>query len=366
MGIETRKADHIKISLEKDVSFKKSTWLEYVELIHQAASDLDPEDINTETEFLGRRFSHPFLIESMTGGTSVAEKINALLGEAASRFNIPMGVGSQRAGIVRPETAKTFRAAREHGPDAFLIGNIGAAQLVENGIEFAVKAVEMIDADALAIHLNPLQELVQPDGKAKSKNLFKTLQKLKNQLEVPIILKEIGCGLSREVVEAAEQAGVDAFDVAGAGGTNWTLIEMVRAEDVGDVEKKSLAEVFLEWGIPTAASLVEAVDATTKPVIASGGLRTGLDSAKCIALGASMSGLARPFLEPATKSADDVLAVLRRLSTELRTAMYLTGCRNVSELKKAPKVLLGPLRDWVCQRTIRGSRQRWIYLGCLF
>ncbi|MCS6784175.1 MAG: type 2 isopentenyl-diphosphate Delta-isomerase [Candidatus Caldarchaeum sp.] len=358
MGIEARKTDHIKLSLERDVSYKKTTWLEYVELVHVAAPEVDPEDVDTEVEFLGRRFSHPFVIESMTGGTSLAEKINASLGEAAARFKIPMGVGSQRAGIVKPETAQTFRTARDHGPDAFLIGNIGAAQLIENGVAFAQKAVKMIDADALAIHLNPLQEIVQPDGKARFRNFYTVLRRLKEEIAVPIILKEIGCGLSREVVETASEAGVDAFDVAGSGGTNWTLIEMMRADEVGASEKKSLAEVFLEWGIPTAAAVVEAVDATSRPVIASGGLRTGLDSAKALALGASMTGLARPFLEPATKSADEVLKVLNALSAQLRTAMFLTGSKNVGELKHAPKVVLGPLKEWISQRATRGSRQK--------
>ncbi|MEM0349481.1 MAG: type 2 isopentenyl-diphosphate Delta-isomerase [Candidatus Caldarchaeum sp.] len=357
MSIEARKSDHIKISLEKDVSFKKSTWLEYVELVHQAAPEIDPEDIQTETIFLGRRFSHPLIIESMTGGTSEAEKINANLGQAAAVFKVPMGVGSQRAGIVKPETVRTFRAARDHGPDAFLIGNIGAVQLVENGVEMGLKAVEMIDADALAVHLNPLQEIIQPDGKARFRNLSKTLEKLRKELSIPIILKEIGCGLSREVVAMADRVGLDAFDVAGSGGTNWTMIEMIRAEEMKDSEKRALAEVFLEWGIPTAAAVMEAVDTTTKPVIASGGLRTGLDAAKTLALGASMAGLARPFLKPATNSAEDVLATLSRLSNQLKTTMFLTGCKTVDELRNAPKVVMGPLREWAAQRLSRGSRQ---------
>ncbi|MCS6769239.1 MAG: type 2 isopentenyl-diphosphate Delta-isomerase [Candidatus Caldarchaeum sp.] len=356
MSIEARKSDHIKISLEKDVSFKKTTWLEYVELIHQAAPEIDPEDISTEVSFLGRRFSHPFIIESMTGGTAEAEKINGNLGEAAATFRIPMGVGSQRAGIVRPHTASTFRIARERGRDAFLIGNIGAAQLIENGVEIAFKAVKMIDADALAVHLNPLQELVQPDGKAKFRDLFKTISLLKKELSIPLILKEIGCGLSREVVVKGEEAGVDAFDVAGSGGTNWTLIEMFRAEESQAMDKKALAEVFLEWGIPTAASVLEAVSSTAKPVVASGGLRTGLDAAKALALGASMAGFARPVLKPATESEKQVVGKLMQLSTELRTAMYLVGCRTVEDLRKAPKVLLGPLHLWWNQRISHGSR----------
>ncbi|MEM0441182.1 MAG: type 2 isopentenyl-diphosphate Delta-isomerase [Candidatus Caldarchaeum sp.] len=358
MSIETRKADHIKISLERDVSFKKSTWLEYVELVHQAAPDFDPDEIDTSTVFLGEKFSHPFIIESMTGGTDLAEKINANLAEAAARFNIPMGVGSQRAGVVKPETAKTFRVARDHAPDVFLIGNIGAAQLVEKGLDFAFQAVKMIDANALAIHLNPLQEIVQPDGEPKFKNFYKILKSLKKSLPVPIILKEIGCGLSREIVVAADRAGVDAFDVAGSGGTNWTLIEMIRSEASQSTEKKSLAEVYLEWGIPTAAALIESVSVTSKPVIASGGLRTGLDSAKCIALGASMTGLARPFLGPATQSSEQVLAVLSKLSNELKTAMYLTSSRTIKDLRRAPKVLMGPLSEWASQRIIRGRKRR--------
>ncbi|MEM1942840.1 MAG: type 2 isopentenyl-diphosphate Delta-isomerase [Candidatus Caldarchaeum sp.] len=356
MSIESRKSDHIKISLERDVSFKKTTWLEYVELVHQASPELDPEDVSTETHFLGRRFSHPFIIESMTGGTAEAEKINGNLGEAASVFGVPMGVGSQRAGVMKPETAYTFRVARDRGRDAFLIGNIGAVQLVERGVEVAFQAVKMIDADALAVHLNPLQELVQPDGGAKFKDLFKKISLLKRELSVPVILKEIGCGLSKEVVMKGDEAGVDAFDAAGSGGTNWTLIEMLRAEESSAEDKRALAEVFLEWGIPTAASVIEAVSSTTKPVIASGGLRTGLDAAKALALGASMAGFARPMLKPATLSADEVVKKLRQLSTELKTAMFLTGCGSVGELPNAPKVLMGPLQLWVSQRVSRGSR----------
>ncbi|MEM1946103.1 MAG: type 2 isopentenyl-diphosphate Delta-isomerase [Candidatus Caldarchaeum sp.] len=356
MDIQSRKSDHIKITLERDVSFKKTTWLEYVELVHQAAPEIDPEDLQTEAFFLGRRFSHPFTIESMTGGTAEAEKINGNLGEAAAVFNIPVGVGSQRAGIVRPETAYSFRVARDRGPNAFIIANIGAAQLVENGVEMAFKAVKMVDADALNIHLNPLQELVQPDGRARFKNLFKKVSEIKKELSIPIIIKEIGCGLSREVVLKGDEAGVDVFDVAGSGGTNWTLIEMIRADESGAYDKRRLAEVFLEWGIPTAAAVLEAVSVTKKPVVASGGLRTGLDAAKTLVLGASMAGFAKPMLQPATESAEKVLEKLNQLSAELKTAMYLVGCSSVEELRKAPRVLLGPLREWYHSRVTRDSR----------
>ncbi len=352
----SRKSNHIKISLERDVSYRKTTWLEYVELVHQAAPELDLEDITTETTFLGRKFSYPFIIESMTGGTAEAEKINGNLGEAAAVFKIPMGVGSQRAGVVKPETIMTYRVARDRGPDAFLIGNIGASQLVEKGVEIAFKAVKMIDADALAIHLNPLQELIQPDGRARFRGFFKIVSQLKNELSIPLILKEVGCGLSREVVAKGEESGIDVFDVAGSGGTNWTLIEMIRAEESKAFDKKALAEVFLEWGLPTAAAVLEAVSITSKPVIASGGLLTGLDAAKALSLGASMAGFARPLLRPAAESVDQVLRKLNQLSAELMTAMYLVGCRDVEALKKAPKVLLGPLHEWYVERIIHGSK----------
>lgn len=349
MEIEARKKDHIRISLEKDVSYRKTTWLEWVELPHKAAPEIDPEDITMDTTFLGRRFTHPLIIESMTGGTLEAEKINRNLAEAASIFGVPMGVGSQRAGVVKPETAYTFRVARETGPDVFLIGNIGGSQLVEHGLEIAVKAVEMIDADALAIHLNPLQEIVQPDGRPRFRGLLTTLRKLRRELQIPIILKEIGAGISREVAGAAEDL-YDAVDVAGSGGTNWTLIEMLRAGEVEHRDKVALAETFLEWGIPTAAAIMESRVVTRKYLVGSGGLRTGLDVARALALGANMAGMAHPFLEPATKSVDDVLEKLRRISEELRAAMFLTGSRTLEDLKRSPVVVRGPLLEWAVQR----------------
>ncbi|MEM1944449.1 MAG: type 2 isopentenyl-diphosphate Delta-isomerase, partial [Nitrososphaerota archaeon] len=265
MGIESRKRDHIKISLERDIYFRKTTWLEWVELLHRAAPEIDPEEVTTTTRFLGKEFSYPLIIEGMTGGTSEAERINGNLAEAAALLGVPMGVGSQRAGITRPETAYTFRVVRDRAPEAFIIGNIGGSQLVEHGLDIARKAVEMIEADALAVHLNPLQELVQPDGKPRFGKLIPTLRKLRRELSVPIILKEIGAGLSMEVVKSTEDI-FDAVDVAGSGGTNWTLIEMLRAEESQRMDKVALAETFLEWGIPTAAAVMEARVSTRKDV----------------------------------------------------------------------------------------------------
>ena len=355
--IETRKRDHIRISLEQDVSFRnKTNWFEYVELIHVAAPELDIDEINTQVEFLSNVFSAPFLIEGMTGGTAEAEKINGNIAEAADEFNIPAGVGSQRAAIKNPELARTFKVARERAPGGFLIANIGAVQLVEEGVEFALKAVEMIEANAIAVHLNPLQEIVQPDGHAAFRGFYRALRRLKDEIGVPVIVKEIGCGLSREVVAALEEAGVDAVDVAGSGGTNWTLIEKIRAENAAAEEKARLAETFLDWGIPTAAAVLEARAGTVLPVVASGGIRTGLEAAKALALGCDMVGFAHPILVEAVKGPAAVLAKLHQLRRELMAAMFLTACRDVESLKKADFVLLGPLLAWARQRC-RGHRK---------
>ena len=345
-----RKRDHIRLSLERDVGFReKSTWFEYVELVHQALPELDFQEVSTETTFLGRKFSMPLLIEGMTGGTPEAAEINGNLAEAAERVNIPIGVGSQRAAIADPGLEYTFRVARERGPRAFLIANISGVQLAKEGVEWAERAVEMIEADALAIHLNTLQEVVQPEGFAGFRGVRDAIERAVERLGVPVIVKEIGCGISREAAKMIEEAGASAIDVAGSGGTNWTLIEMLRAEGV-DEEKRALAEVFLEWGIPTAASLIEVASTVSIEVIASGGIRTGLDIVKAMALGARMGGMAHPFLKPATQSPGAVESRLMRVKREIQAAMFLTGCRHTEEITRSKAIILGPLLDWVRQR----------------
>jgi len=362
LGIESRKRDHIQISLDKDVSFKEKTnWFEYVELIHSALPEMDADEVNLSTTFLGEKFSLPFVIEGMTGGTEEAEKINGNLSEAAATAKIPVGVGSQRAAMVKPELAKTFRAARERAPGAFILANIGGVQIAEHGPDMALRAVQMIDADALVIHLNPLQEVVQPDGKANFRNLISRIRRLRRELGLPIIVKEIGCGMSGNAAKRLEEAGVDAIDVAGSGGTNWTLIEMMRAEGAGDEAKAHLAEALLEWGIPTAASTLEVRASTSLPIISSGGIRSGLEAAKALALGADMVGFAHPMLEPATRSAEAVLAKIRQLEQELRTVMFLSSAKTVERMKAADLVLLGPLYQWAVQRCAAHPKLRQAY-----
>jgi len=357
--IELRKRDHIRISLERDVSFRnKTSWFEYVELIHSAAPELDFSGISTKVRFLSREFSAPFLVEGMTGGTGEAEKINGNIAEAAAEFGIPAGVGSQRAAVKNPKLVRTFKIARDRAPDAFLIANIGAVQLVEDGIEMALKAIDMIEADAIAIHLNPLQEVIQPDGGAFFKGFYRMVRRLKEEVGIPVIVKEVGCGISGPVSAALAENGVDAIDVAGSGGTNWTLIEKIRAEHSGAEDKVSLAEVFIDWGIPTAAAVLESRAFTDTPIIASGGIRTGLEAAKALALGCDMVGFAHPILVEAVKNPEAVLGKLRQLRMELVTAMFLTSCGDVDTLRHTEFILLGPLLDWARQRCVNHPKLR--------
>jgi len=347
--MKLRKRDHLRLSLELDVSFEgKTTWLEYVELIHRALPELNLDEISTETSFLGETFGMPLLVEAMTGGIPEAVEINGNLAEAAERFSIPMEVGSQRAALEDKKLEYTFRVARERASNLFLIANLSGVQLAEDEVEVAEKAIEMIEADAISIHLNPLQELIQPEGSTRFKDVLKVIEKVCERLDVPVIVKEVGCGISSEVARMLEEVGVKAIDVAGAGGTCWAKIEMLRLRE--DDERREVAKTFLDWGIPTAASIIEVSSAVSIEVIGSGGIRSGIDIAKALSIGADMAGAAHPLLRPATESVESVAKVLGRLRSELRAAMFLTGCKDVDELKNSPHVILGPLLEWKRQR----------------
>lgn len=349
----SRKLEHIKICLEKDVDFKgKKTWFEFVELIHNAAPEIDIENVDTSTEFLGRKFSACILIEGMTGGAKESEVINKNLAEAAAKLNIPMGLGSQRAAIENPELRSSFEVARSVSDELFLIANIGGVQLAEHGVEYAEKAIEMVKANALAIHLNPLQEIVQPHGTTNFKGVLRMIERLVNEVSIPIIVKEVGCGISGALARKLEEIGVSAIDVSGAGGTNWTLIERIRALEVADVRRVRIGKIFEDWGIPTAAATLEVCSTVKIPVISSGGIRSGLDVAKALALGASMAGIARPLLYPAVSNAERVIEVLKGYIDELKVAMFLTGCKDIDSLRRADIFISGPLLEWMRQRKI--------------
>jgi isopentenyl-diphosphate delta-isomerase len=288
----------------------------------------------------------------MTGGTDEATIINGRLGELAEKYGFGMGLGSQRAGLKSEELAATYSVARKNAPNAFLIANIGGAQLAKGlSIDEARTIVKMISANALVVHLNPLQELVQPEGEPRYRGVLAKISELAKSVDVPVIVKEVGAGLSREVAIKLEMAGVSAINIAGAGGTSWAGVEKLRAEALNDDIKTHLGEMFWDWGIPTAASLIEVRKAVKLPVIASGGLRNGLEVGKCVALGANMAAMAYPFLRAAAISRENLFAFADTILVELKSTMFLVGARNIPALASSRYILTGALGQGVSSRT---------------
>lgn len=351
--IKQRKKEGIDIPLQKNVQAKTtSTYLEYVKLVHNALPELDYDDIDTSTTFLKKRFSAPIIIDSMTGGTDEATVINSRLGELAEKYGFGMGVGSQRAGLKSEELAATYSIARKNAPNAFLIANIGGAQLAKGfTVDEAKRIVKMIRANALVVHLNPLQELVQPEGEPRYKGVLAKISELAKTIDVPVIVKEVGAGISKEVAIKLEMADVSAINIAGAGGTSWAGVEKLRAESAKDDLKKHLGEMFWDWGIPTAASLIEVRRAVKLPLIASGGLRDGLEVAKCIVLGASMAAMAYPFLRTAAQSSESLFAFADTILADLKSTMFLVGAKNIGALASSRYILTGMLAHEISSRT---------------
>lgn len=351
--IKQRKKEGIDIPLQKNVQAKTaSTYLEYVRLVHNALPELDYDDIDTSTIFLRKRFSAPIIIDSMTGGADEATIINSRLGELAEKYGFGMGVGSQRAGLKSEELAATYSIARRNAPNAFLIANIGGAQLAKGlTVDEAKRIVKMISANALVVHLNPLQELVQPEGEPRYKGVLAKISELAKTIDVPLIVKEVGAGISKEVAIKLEMANVSAINIAGAGGTSWAGVEKLRAEFAKDDLKKRLGEVFWDWGIPTAASLIEVRRAVKLPLIASGGLRDGLEVAKCIVLGADMAAMAYPFLRTAAQSSESLFAFADTILAELKSTMFLVGAKNIDALASSRYILTGMLAHEISSRT---------------
>jgi len=315
--------------------------------------ELDYEEIDVTCELFGHRLAAPIIIESMTGGTPIAAKINATLGKIAEELQIPMGVGSQRAAIDDPALAYTFQVARENAPSALILANLGCPQIIkDDGIERAKAAVEMIKADALLIHLNVLQESVQLEGQTRFKGALGRIRELASTLSVPVLVKETGAGISRETGLSVERAGVKGVDIAGLGGTSWAAVEYYRAREKRRTRQAHLGFTFWDWGITTAASIVEVATSTKVKIIASGGVRNGLHIAKAIALGANYGGLAMPLLKSVSKSSKDAKEGLLSVIDELRTAMFLTGSKNLDQLHKCPIVITGRTREWLVARRL--------------
>lgn len=328
-----RKSDHIQISLEEDTQSGLTTNLERYHFQHNAIPELNLDEVLTSTTFLGKNLSFPQLISSMTGGTQQAAKINIALAEAAQEHGIAMGLGSQRAAIEEPKLADTYRI-RKRAPDIVLLANLGAVQLNYGfGLDDCRRAIDMVEADGLILHLNPLQEALQPSGDIHFSGLLKQIENVCQKLEVPVIVKEVGWGISAEAAKQLSNAGVYAIDVAGAGGTSWSQVEKYRAESNAHERQ---AAIFKSWGIPTADAIIQVRQALADvPLIASGGLRSGIDIAKCIALGADICGIAGPFLKAAAESSASVAECIQQFANELRICMFAAGLADIQALKAA-------------------------------
>ncbi len=337
-SIRMRKADHIRINLNENVAFPNTTTgLEHYRFTHCALPELNLADVDMSLELFGKRLTAPILVSSMTGGTGEASAINRTLAQAAQEYGLAMGLGSQRAGIEQPETAATFRV-RDVAPDILLFADLGAIQLNYGfGVAECRQAVDMVKADALILHLNPLQEAVQQGGDLEWAGLADRMAEVCAALHVPVIVKEVGWGISYDVAKLLIEAGVSVVDVAGAGGTSWSQVEMHRAPTE---RMQRLAASFADWGLPTTDSILAVAQARGElkredvHIFASGGIRSGQDIAKCVALGADLVGLASPFLRKAVESAQEVVEEMDLLATEMRIAMFSSGAGDIQSLRR--------------------------------
>lgn len=360
-----RKLDHIRAVLERGVESLHPPLLDDVRIVHNPLPELNLEDVILETEFCGRRVRTPLVITGMTGGHPEVARINEHLASIAEEYGLIMGVGSQRAGIEDPSLSYTYRVAREKAPSTFIIANLGAPQLSKGyGVEEAKRAVEMIDADAIAIHLNPAQEAFQKEGDPYYANVITRIVEIADGLNAPVIVKETGTGLSYEVVRELYNLGVKCFDVSGLGGTNWVKVEVVRSSLRG--EKPLPAGPMADyWGNPTATAIVEARQAAPGGyLVGSGGIRTGLDAGKIIALGADVAGIALPALKVLLKSGYHKLKeYIEGALYQLKTVLYLTGSRRPVDLWRTPIIITGKLREELDMRGI--DIERYISIGRL-
>jgi len=330
-SIDKRKSDHIRINLEENVRSGLTTGLERYRFVHQALPELNLDAVDTTLSLFGKNLAAPLLVSSMTGGTEEAGEINRRLAEAAQECGVAMGVGSQRAALENPKQTKTYAIARKVAPDILLFANLGAVQLNYGyGVEHCRRAVDMIRADALILHLNPLQEAVQAGGDTNFSGLAKKIEGICNKLDAPVIAKEVGWGISERTAKMLSNCGVAAIDVAGAGGTSWSQVEMHRAPDEAT---RQLAATFIDWGIPTADSILNVKKAAPgMKIFASGGLKDGLDIAKCIALGATLGGMAGQFLKTAAVSTGKTIEIIQLAKKQLGIVLFAVAARNLETL----------------------------------
>jgi isopentenyl-diphosphate delta-isomerase len=340
--IHTRKNEHIEICINKDIEDKEN-FFSHVNLVHNALPEINFDEIDTSVKFLGKKLSLPFMISALTGGTDEGKKINKQLAEIAEKFNIGFGLGSQRIMLEYPETKDTFYV-RDVAPTTLVIGNIGVTELKKRTPDEIISLVEDVECDGIAVHLNPAQEVFQlnKEGDVNWQGCYDVLQQLCKKSRYPVIAKEVGCGISKEVAMKLKDIGISAIDIGGKGGTNWIKIESIRS-------KKDMTP-FVDWGIPTPISILE-VKQSGIPIIATGGIRNGVDIAKSIILGANIAGIALPFLKILKQQGlEGVENYIRKLEFELKVTMFLTGSKNIEELKKVKYVLSQDILNWFRQR----------------
>jgi isopentenyl-diphosphate delta-isomerase len=345
--ISRRKDDHLDLATSGDVGFKRTTTLlEHVRLVHDALPELAVEELDTSVELMGKRLRAPILIAAMTGGSDRAERINKELASIAEERGYAFGLGSQRAMHKHPSKSGTY-AVRDVAPSALLLGNLGMVQAAQMSNDEVQRLVDSVGADALCVHLNPAMELVQDEGDRDFRGGLQTIERLlKHGLRV--VVKETGCGLSGHVAARVRALGVEYVDVSGAGGTSWVAVETHRASE----QRRPLGEAFWEWGIPTAASVALCAPLGFRGIFATGGIQSGLDIAKAIALGASAGGIARRALQAVEAGGRaGGLAFFDRIEAELRAAMLLTGSRNLKALAQAPRIITGELEQWLALST---------------
>jgi isopentenyl-diphosphate delta-isomerase len=347
-SIGQRKSDHITLCATEEVGFRGvGTLFDQVRLVHDALPDLNADAIDTSVTVFGKRLRAPLLIAAMTGGTEEAGRINRELASIAEERGIGFGLGSQRAMRVREATAPTYRV-RDVAPKTLVLGNVGVVQAREMPTRDVRSLVDDVGADALCVHLNPAMEVVQPGGDRDFTGGLETIGRLVKDLGAPVVVKETGCGISPGVGKRLRSVGVAHVDVSGAGGTSWVGVETKRAAEQGDAKGAALGEAFWDWGVPTAASVALLAPLGFDTIIATGGVASGVEVAKAIALGAQVAGIARPMLKALVAGGRaQALAYLDQVIVELRTAMLLTGSADVAALRRAPRILAGELSLWV-------------------
>lgn len=370
--VTQRKIEHVTIALERDVSApQRANWND-IQFVHQALPEVDLDTIDLSVNFLGQTLQAPIFMSSLTGGHPDVTNINRNLARAAERYGLALGVGSQRAAILNPKLAASYAVTREYAPHAFLIANIGAPQLIAQAghtpftLDQVQQAIAMLAANALAVHMNSLQEAAQPEGDRKAFGEVAALKRLVGQLELPVIAKETGAGVSREQALLLRSCGVSAIDVGGAGGSSMSALEAARSQSRGDEQTMNIGLLYRDWGIATPIAVVETATAQL-PLIATGGVRNGLDAARALSLGATLVGIGFPFLKAANESYERVCAVIEEILAQLKVAMQLSGAGTVAQLREVDVVVTGATHEWL---TLRGfeedlkamAQRRWRHL----